>query len=143
MHRKEFNRVWLTSSYWEMKLYRIILPVRDIEKASAFYGHIFNLSGKRVSSGRHYFDLEGTILAVYDPIADGDDAGKEWVFHEHQFIYISTTNLEAVHEKFLESDSEYVEENIKTRPWGERSFYVHDPFGNLLCFVDKNTVFTG
>jgi hypothetical protein len=25
----------------------------------------------------------------------------------------------------------------------ERSFYVHDPWGNGLCFVDENTLFTG
>jgi hypothetical protein len=32
---------------------------------------------------------------------------------------------------------------IATRPWGERSFYTQDPFGNPLCFVDSNTLFTG
>jgi hypothetical protein len=32
---------------------------------------------------------------------------------------------------------------IATRPWGERSFYLHDPFGNPLCFVDSRTLFTG
>jgi hypothetical protein len=32
---------------------------------------------------------------------------------------------------------------IGVRPWGERSFYATDPFGNLLCFVDGETLFTG
>lgn len=32
---------------------------------------------------------------------------------------------------------------IQTQPWGERSFYCADPFGNKLCFVDEKTVFTG
>ena len=32
---------------------------------------------------------------------------------------------------------------IARRPWGEVSFYVEDPFGNKLCFVDRATVFTG
>ena len=32
---------------------------------------------------------------------------------------------------------------IVKRPWGERSFYVEDPFGNGLCFVDERTLFTG
>jgi hypothetical protein len=31
---------------------------------------------------------------------------------------------------------------IAKRPWGERSFYMHDPFGNPLCFVDQQTLFT-
>jgi predicted enzyme related to lactoylglutathione lyase len=32
---------------------------------------------------------------------------------------------------------------IVRRPWGERSFYAVDPFGNPLCFVDQQTLFTG
>ena len=32
---------------------------------------------------------------------------------------------------------------IARRPWGERSFYVQDPFGNPLCFVDAASIFTG
>ena len=32
---------------------------------------------------------------------------------------------------------------IAVRPWGERSFYLHDPFGNPLCFVDSRSLFTG
>ena len=35
------------------------------------------------------------------------------------------------------------DENIVTQPWGERSFYAEDPFGNKLCFVDRSTLFTG
>ena len=33
--------------------------------------------------------------------------------------------------------------DIVTRPWGERSFYADDPFGNGLCVVDERTLFTG
>jgi hypothetical protein len=32
---------------------------------------------------------------------------------------------------------------IVVRPWGERSFYVVDPWGNPLCFVEEGTVYTG
>ena len=32
---------------------------------------------------------------------------------------------------------------IAERPWGERSFYATDPFGNKICFVDRATMFTG
>ncbi len=31
---------------------------------------------------------------------------------------------------------------IETQPWGERSFYCSDPFGNKLCFVADGTLFT-
>jgi uncharacterized glyoxalase superfamily protein PhnB len=36
-----------------------------------------------------------------------------------------------------------LDDGIETRPWGERSFYARDPFGNPICFVDEKTVFTG
>jgi hypothetical protein len=29
------------------------------------------------------------------------------------------------------------------RPWGERSFYADDPWGNPLCFVEEGTVYAG
>ena len=32
---------------------------------------------------------------------------------------------------------------IVGRPWGERSFYAEDPWGNPLCFVEEGTVYTG
>lgn len=32
---------------------------------------------------------------------------------------------------------------IASRPWGETFFSVVDPFGNEICFVDEDTVFTG
>ena len=32
---------------------------------------------------------------------------------------------------------------IVVRPWGERSFYAEDPWGNPLSFVEEGTVYTG
>jgi hypothetical protein len=29
------------------------------------------------------------------------------------------------------------------RPWGENSFYVDDPTGNPLCFVEAGTIYAG
>jgi hypothetical protein len=53
-------------------LFRVILPVSDIEAAASFYARLLEMPGTRVSSGRHYFDCGGTILACYDALADGD-----------------------------------------------------------------------
>lgn len=126
-----------------MRLYRIIFPVWDIDTAVAFYSDVLGQDGKRVSSGRHYFDVGGTILAIYDPIADGDEINDKWAFHENQYIYISTDELEKVHQKITNSKCKYVDKSIKTMPWGERSFYANDPFGNPICFVDEKTIFVG
>ncbi len=127
-----------------MKLYRIILPVNNIDEATRFYADLLDQQGQRVSPGRHYFNLEGTILACYDPIADGDEINQPWSFHENQFIYIATDNLESVHQKLIKlSKCKYIDADIKEMPWGEWLFYANDPFGNPICFVDRKTVFLG
>jgi len=38
-----------------MRLYRVIVPVGDLEPAVRFYSTLFGESGIRVSAGRHYF----------------------------------------------------------------------------------------
>ncbi len=126
-----------------MKLFRIILPVNDLEKAANFYSEILEMKGTRVSTGRHYFDLGGTILACYDPILDGDMIETQWSFHENQYIYISVAELNKIHERIKKSDCIHVDKEISMMPWGERLFYANDPFGTPICFVDEKTVFTG
>jgi predicted enzyme related to lactoylglutathione lyase len=122
------------------KLYRIILPVSDIEKAATFYAALLGIPGKRVSPGRHYFNCNGTILACLDPRADGErrDAASN---PEH--IYFSVADLDAIFERAKHAGCKDVDASIKTQPWGERMFYAVDPFGNQISFVDERTVFTG
>lgn len=126
-----------------MKLYRVILPVTDIEKAVTYYSAIFETPGKRVSPGRHYFNLDGTILAFYDPTADGDGFGEGWRFHEHQFVYISTSQLDYIHNRIKSLGGQKVLTPIESMPWGERLFYLTDAFACNICFVDAETVFVG
>ena len=76
-------------------LYRVILPVSDIERAQRFYAAVLGTGGTRVSPGRHYFDCEGTILACFDPRADGD--GYDAVPNPEP-IYFAVDDLDATFE---------------------------------------------
>ena len=123
------------------RIFRIILPVNNIDRAARFYGQLLNLEGERVAPGRHYFRAGETILAVVDPRADGDD----WDARPNQdHVYFAVADLESVHARAtaLGGLSEHMG-TIEKRPWGEVSFYMKDPFGNPLCFVDEKTLFTG
>jgi len=53
------------------------------------------------------------------------------------------SNLEEVFERAQKLGCTELEPKIKVRPWGEKSFYAKDPFGNPICFVDERTIFTG
>lgn len=123
------------------RIYRVILPVGDIDEAARFYGELLGFAGERVSPGRHYFKAGDVILAVADPRADGDD----WDPRPNQdHVYFAVSDLELYHERATELGGLSEEMGaIEKRPWGEVSFYMTDPFGNPLCFVDETTLFTG
>lgn len=130
------------------KLFRVIVPVRDIARAANFYAGVLGDPGMRVSPGRHYFDCDGTILACFDPGTDGDGYAatplSEW-------LYLAVDDLEATYRACQQAGAVFDTGEVHgapagaivTRPWGERSFYVRDPFGNKLCFVDRKTTYTG
>jgi catechol 2,3-dioxygenase-like lactoylglutathione lyase family enzyme len=122
----------------EPRLFRVILPVAEIEAATSFYAEVLGQPGDRVSPGRHYFSCGGTILACYDALADGD---PERVGPNPQHLYFSVDDLERVHELVRRSGARDITA-IEVRPWGERSFYAEEPFGNPICFVDATTLFT-
>src|SRR5687767_10842882 len=100
------------------------------------------MPGQRVSAGRHYFNCGGTILACYDPIAEGDGELSGWRFHPFQYVYVAVASLEDVVAR-VQAAGGTIEHGIETMPWGERMFHARDPFGGLISFVDENTLFTG
>ena len=122
-----------------IRLFRVILPVSDIDKAASFYSAILDQPGKRISPGRHYFGCGGTILACFDPRADGDP----WDARPNpDHIYFAVDDLGKCYERVSARDDGAINRPVETQPWGERSFYSTDPFGNKLCFVEEGTLFT-
>jgi catechol 2,3-dioxygenase-like lactoylglutathione lyase family enzyme len=126
-----------------MKIFRVIVPVSDLETAVSFYARLLDMPGRAVRGGRHYFDCGPVILALLDnklldnkkpPISD--------------YLYLAVAGLEAVHARAadlgcLSKESVHGASagEMIVRPWGERCFYVYDPFGNGLCFVEEGTEF--
>jgi catechol 2,3-dioxygenase-like lactoylglutathione lyase family enzyme len=130
-------------------LYRIILQVDNLDKAEEFYGKLLGDRGRRIPrASRHYIDCGSVILALVD--VNGENIPGLQPKPLPDFIYFSVGDIEAVHERARELQCLSTEDvhgtsagDLVKRPWGERSFYVHDPWGNGLCFVDENTLFTG
>ena len=131
-----------------IRLFRVIVPVRNLAEAEKFYSALLAQPGFRVSPGRHYYNCGGVVVALYNPGADGDDTT---VRPNYEHVYFAVDDLEgafaraeAVGGLSAETgDGNLPMGRIARRPWGERSFYLHDPTGNPLCFVDETTLFTG
>jgi catechol-2,3-dioxygenase len=127
-------------------LFRIILQVSDLDQAAEFYSKLLGDEGRRIPrASRHYIDCGPVILALVDVTAGGEEAKPL-----PDYIYFAVNNLEAVYERAKALNCLSDEDvhgasagEMVVRPWGERSFYVADPWGNGLCFVDDTTLFTG
>ena len=127
------------------KLFRVILQVADLNKAITFYSKLLDTKVRPLRGSRAYFDCGPVILAILDPTPGGIKPKSN-----PDNIYFSVKDIEKAHARARElgclSKEKVHDESagdVVTRPWGERSFYVEDPWGNELCFVDEKTVFTG
>jgi len=127
-------------------LFRSVLQVDDLDKASEVYAKLLDDPGRRIPrASRHYIDCGPVILALVDVTAGGEEAKPI-----PDKIYFAVADLEKVYARATElgclsSEDVHGESagEIVVRPWGERSFYAHDPWNNGLCFVDEKTLFTG
>jgi catechol 2,3-dioxygenase-like lactoylglutathione lyase family enzyme len=127
-----------------MKIFRITLEVSNLDEAAKFYAKLLGIPGQRHPGARHYFDVGGVILAVLDPTSGGMKPTPG-----AKSLYFAVDELEPVHARAKELKAlapfkvhgESAGDIVK-RPWGERSFYVTDPWGNELCFVQEGTLYT-
>ena len=126
------------------KIFRITIEVSDLEKAAGFYQQLLGVAGKRHPGARHYFDCGGVILAVLDPTQGGVKPTPG-----PKSIYFAVDDVDAVHARAAELEAlapfavhGQPAGKVIERPWGERSFYATDPWGNELCFVQEGTLYT-
>ena len=126
------------------KLFRVTLEVADLERATQLYAALFGLDGQRYPGARHYFDCGGVIVAVLDVSRGGMPPTPG-----PKSLYFAVDDVDAVHARadqlgVLAPYQVHGEpaSAVITRPWGERSFYVVDPWGNDLCFVEDGTLYT-
>jgi catechol 2,3-dioxygenase-like lactoylglutathione lyase family enzyme len=126
------------------RLFRVTVEVANLDKATAFYTELLGDAGKRHPGSRHYYDCGGVILAVLDVSAGGltpTPGPKSLYFavREAAPIHARATKLGALAPYQVHGEAAGA---LIKRPWGERSFYVVDPWGNDLCFVEDGTLFT-
>lgn len=122
-------------------LFRVVVPVTDIARAVTFYRDVLAVDGEQVGPGRHYLHCDGAILVCLDPEVEGHEDMPRGPNRGH--LYFAVSDLDATFERARNAGCTWLDEAPQMRGWGERSFYARDPFDNPLCFVDRDTHYTG
>jgi|SRR5579872_2226154 len=126
------------------QFFRLNIEVGDLGSAISFYSKLLGIEGRKQAGSRCYFNCGPVTLQVLDvsSVHPPHPAAKA--------LYFTVGNLEAAFERAKELkcvSPESVHDapggGIVVRPWGERSFYVEDPWKNPLCFVEEGTVYAG
>lgn len=122
-------------------LFRINIEVGDLDAAHRFYAELLGQEGRPQMGRRVYFQAGAVTLQVVQ--AEAPHAAAK-------ALYFITRDLDAVHRRAqaldcLSTEAVHGEPGGApvVRPWGERSFYADDPWGNPLCFVEAGTVYEG
>lgn len=126
------------------QFFRLNIEVGDLDSAISFYTQLLGIEGRKQAGSRCYFECGPVTLQVLDVSSQGQPhpAAKA--------LYFTVSDLEgaferakALHSLSREDVHDAPGGGIVVRPWGERSFYVKDPWENPLCFVEDGTVYTG
>ena len=122
-------------------LFRINIEVGDLAQAAQGWGELLGAEGRRQAGSRVYFTAGSVTLQVVQHDKPHPAA---------KALYFLVDDLEAAHARatklgWLSKDKVHGEPggDISVRPWGERSFYAEDPWGNPLCFVQTGTTYPG
>jgi catechol-2,3-dioxygenase len=123
------------------RLFRLNVEVGDLDRAAAFYGELLGLEARPQMGARVYLRAGAVTLQIVQVPAPHAAA---------KALYFAVADLDAVHARAAALaclSGEHVHGTPAgdpvVRPWGERSFYADDPWGNPLCFVDEGTIYAG
>jgi len=122
----------------------ITLVSRDVVRLSKFYKRALDIEPSEDTSGYVRFEVAGGHLSIWSAesyyrvwaekplgsslIAEPDD-------HEvgAHLIEFHTSDGEAAHARLEEMEAPFVK-GVTTQSWGNTSFWVRDPDGNLINF---------
>jgi hypothetical protein len=122
-------------------LFRINIEVGDIAQASKDWSTLLGQEGRSQAGSRTYFTAGAVTLQVVEHKSPHPAA---------KALYFLVEELEPYHARaqqlgWLSKELVHGQPggDISVRPWGERSFYVEDAWGNPLCFVQTGTTYPG
>ena len=126
------------------QMFRLNVEVGDLAIAGPMYAELFGVPARGQAGARVYVSCGPVTLQVVDV------SSQRAPHPAAKALYFTVHDLDAAHaraKKLGILSAEMVHgtpaADPVVRPWGERSFYAEDPWGNQFCFVEAGTVYAG
>ena len=95
--------------------------VRDMEQALAFYAQLGFVTTDRDGE---FATVERDGIALHFNVSEG-----------HSVCWIRVTNIEALYQQYVPTGA--IQSPLTSQPWGMKTFFLCDPFRNLLLFGES------
>lgn len=113
------------------QLFRVVVPVADLDSAARFYSGLFGVSGEHQPPAWYCFNLGGALL-----VCSTDRASPLRVP-----LFVATDDpLPQLQIRARQLGARQVDQQIRKLNSGEHGFTLIDPFGNALCLVDAGSL---
>lgn len=120
------------------QLFRVTIPVGNLDEAVQFYRALLGTPGERISPAWHFFQYGSALLACHDAVADGELRAQPP--HTEPLFIAVDGNIAQFLVRAQNLGFKHLDPAVSRLPTGETGFRVHDPFGNALCLVDSRTM---
>jgi hypothetical protein len=125
-------------------LFRLNIEVGNLNKAAEFYAKLLGTPGRVQAGSRVYFTCGAVTLQVVDvsTVRQPHTAANALSFlvNDLDAVFDRAKTLRCLSREDVHGAPAGA---MAVRPWGERSFFVDDPWDNPLCFVEAGTVYPG
>jgi catechol 2,3-dioxygenase-like lactoylglutathione lyase family enzyme len=118
-----------------MKLALVTIVTADLEPMRTFYQEVLQIEPQTYRGNYVEFALEAGTLALwrqseYEAFGIAPMRGAA---NHSVLIELAVEDVDGEYARLKGLPLEWVQE-LRTQPWGQRTFYVRDPDGNILNF---------
>ena len=114
------------------RLFRVVLPVRDLALARRFYGSLLGEEGQSFAPGWHTFNFGGALLTLHEVPVAAPHGEPACISVEESIVQL--------HYRAQSLRAPQLDREPRTLPSGEYGFAMRDPWGNALWIVDERSV---
>ena len=125
------------------QFFRLNIEVGDLARAADFYSKLLGIDGRPQPGNRVYFQAGAVTLQVLDVSPRAPHPAAKALYFTVRDLDAAFARAEGLGCLSQETVHDAPGGGIVVRPWGERSFYAEDPWGNPLCFVQSGTTYPG